>query len=451
MAAACAAVLFFKLAYVWPVVSLPATIAFTSSIAWLTSRATVRYSFYAGLAIGTTLAAIELTFFHNIFGPAAIGLWLILGLWMSLFTATAAKVQQRWPGNGFLFFPVLWIGFEYFRGELYYLRFTWVTPGLALVDGPWQSFLLLGQYGLSGLIALSGMLCVRKTAAGVLFTVVLLAVAALPRSQPSESKASDAPVVAGIQLEFEPEAEIPRYLDKVLAQVPDADILMLSEYTFNGLVPVETLNWCDENDRYLIVGGKDALVGGQFRNTVFVCGPDGSVVHKQAKMVPIQFFSDGLPAEEQKLWESPWGRVGFAICYDMSYTRVIDELVKHGAQVVLNPTMDPVVWGAYEHELHSRIPAARAAEYGVPVYRLASSGVSVFVDEYGEVQAKGQFPGKAQIVSSQLHWPESGRLPPDRWLTMICVVVTILTIAVVNDWLAIFRVGRSDKRVGPKA
>jgi hypothetical protein len=47
-----------------------------------------------------------------------------------------------------------------------------------------------------------------------------------------------------------------------------------------------------------------------FHNTAFVVGPDGDVIFEQAKSVPIQFFNDGRPATSQRLWDSPWGRIG---------------------------------------------------------------------------------------------------------------------------------------------
>ena len=33
------------------------------------------------------------------------------------------------------------------------------------------------------------------------------------------------------------------------------------------------------------------------------------------------------------MWDSPWGRIGFCICYDLSYRRVTDRLAALGAVV----------------------------------------------------------------------------------------------------------------------
>jgi predicted amidohydrolase len=109
-------------------------------------------------------------------------------------------------------------------------------------------------------------------------------------------------------------------------------------------------------------------------NTAFVIGTNGELVFRQGKSVPIQFFKDGLPAPDQKLWESPWGPLGLCVCYDLSYTRVTDKLARLGAKAIIVPTMDVADWGLRQHELHARVAPVRAAEYGIPIFRLASSG-----------------------------------------------------------------------------
>ena len=92
--------------------------------------------------------------------------------------------------------------------------------------------------------------------------------------------------------------------------------------------------WCREHARFLVVGGKDPVGTNNYYNTAFVVGTNGEIVFQQAKCVPIQFFKDGLPAPRQEVWNSPWGKIGICICYDLSYTRVTDRLVRgRGATV----------------------------------------------------------------------------------------------------------------------
>jgi apolipoprotein N-acyltransferase len=217
-------------------------------------------------------------------------------------------------------------------------------------------------------------------------------------------------------MEFPIPTETISSLDKMLAADPATDLFVLSEYTFDGTVPDKIKNWCRKHQRYLIVGGKEDGPNKNFYNTAFVIGPTGEIVFRQVKSVPIQFFKDGLPAQEQKLWDSPWGKIGICICYDLSYARVTDQLIRLGAQAIIVPTMDVAEWGQHQHELHARVAPVRAAEYGVPIFRLASSGISQCVDRVGRVTASAPFPGPQAILSGRLILAQPGSLPFDRWL-----------------------------------
>jgi apolipoprotein N-acyltransferase len=245
-------------------------------------------------------------------------------------------------------------------------------------------------------------------------------------------------------MEFPPEAEVLPTLDRLLRNNPTAALLMLSEYTFDGPIPEKVKSWCRLHRRYLVVGGKDPAPRGNYYNTAFVIGPDGEIIFRQIKSVPIQFFKDGLPAATQALWDSPWGKIGICICYDLSYTRVTDELIRQGAQAILVPTMDVADWGLHQHELHARVAPIRAAEYGVPVFRVASSGISQFVDERGRVRAQAGFPGEQEEVSALLTVSRPGSLPWDRWLAPFAFAATALVIA----WMLVQRAFRIQGRGG---
>jgi apolipoprotein N-acyltransferase len=170
--------------------------------------------------------------------------------------------------------------------------------------------------------------------------------------------------------------------------------------------------------------------GSNYYDTAFVVGTNGEIVFQQGKCVPIQFFRDGLPAPEQKVWDSPWGKIGFCICYDLSYTRVTDELVRQGAQLLIVPTMDVEDWGRHQHELHTRVAPVRAAEYGLPIFRLASSGISQAVNAGGGLVAEAPMPGNGAFLAADLRLRSLGRLPLDRFLAPLCTAITALVLAV---------------------
>jgi apolipoprotein N-acyltransferase len=411
----------------------------------LTDQPSVRRAFYFGLVTGFLCYAPQLFFFWRIFNAAAIALWLVLAFWIGLFTAIVYGCIRRWgKAKGLWLIPVVWTGIEYFRSELYYLKFSWLNVGYALPA--WFSFLGGGMYGVGFLVfaIVLGIFYARLIKINLVESIVILVVILLllwnfllPVLAGTKSRRQFTPLsITGVQMEFPSPNVLPKALNKALGKNPDAQIFVLSEYTLDGPVADSLKQWCREHTRFLVVGGKDPVGTNDYYNTAFVVGTNGEIVFKQAKSVPIQFFKDGLPAPKQEVWNSPWGKIGICICYDLSYTRVTDRLVEQGAQLLIVPTMDVEEWGRHQHELHARVAPVRGAEYGIPIFRLASSGISQAVTGGGHVIARTSFPGSVEILSAQLRLPMRGSLPLDRWLAPACTGITavVLLALLVLDW-----------------
>jgi len=392
-------------------------------------------AFYPGLVVGLLIASLQLRFFWNIFGPAAITLWLVFAFWIGLFTAFVrlcfTRLGTAWA---LAIIPFVWTGLEYFRSELYFLRFSWLNVGYAVSDhSPLLRMVhLLGMYGMGFFAAIVAAVstCLRPLQAGLaglaLSLATALAATGKANSAGSRYGSEKGVAVAGVQLEFPTEGAVISALNRLVKVSPEADLLVLSEYTFQDVVPERVKRWCRDHQRHLIVGGKDPAAGGDFYNTAFVVGPGGDIVFRQVKSVPIQFFKDGLPAPELRPWESPWGKIGICICYDLSYTRVTDRLVRQGAEALVVPTMDVVDWGRRQHEIHARVSPVRAAEYGVPILRIASSGISQLVDRDGRRVAEAAFSSYGARIGGWLPMGKAGVLPLDRWLAPCAVGVTAL-------------------------
>jgi apolipoprotein N-acyltransferase len=406
----------------------------------LTNQPTVRRAFYFGLATGFLCAAPQLFFFWRMFGPAAIPLWIVFAFWIGLFVAIVCGSIRRWgKDKAAWLIPVVWTGTEYFRSELYYFKFSWLNVGYAFQNG--SMFISYGMYG-AGFLVFAGAAivsrlprmkrAVRRWSFVLLIFVVLgaLLIQINTGLRVSNAEPVSMPSLVGVQMEFPPVSIIPKMLDQALAKNTNAPIFVLSEYTLDSPVPDLLKNWCRERARYLVVGGKDFVTNDVYYDTAFVVGTNGDIVFEQAKSVPVQFFKDGLPAQKQEVWNSPWGKIGICICYDLSYTRVTDELVRQGAQLLIVPTMDVDDWGRHQHELHSRVAPVRAAEYGIPIFRVASSGISQAVTGTGDVVAQTKIPGNGEIFSAQLRLPTRGFLPLDRYLAPICTGVTGIITAI---------------------
>src|SRR5262245_19678183 len=91
----------------------------------LSRAAKWRLRFYPALGLGLVIAVTHLNFFWTIFYAGAIALWLVYAIWIAIFAALTRVCMKDWPRWCWLAIPFLWTGIEYFRSELYYLRFSW--------------------------------------------------------------------------------------------------------------------------------------------------------------------------------------------------------------------------------------------------------------------------------------------------------------------------------------
>lgn len=425
---ALSAVISFHTASTWPFFSALMVVFFYCLIK-ASQKGCSRRNFYLGLVIGMGIYSWQLRFFINIFSGAAVILWLVLSLWVGMFMMLVNHFQRRrsisWTC---LLITCTWVSLEYIRGELYFLKFTWATPGLAFSSLPGNSLLgALGVYGISGL-------CVALASCSLFFskkhqffwlTGATLGLGLITNTQiTEETNNGDLQTkinIGGLHLENPGSISSLKTLDQFLVNHPGTDLILLAEYSFFGPPPQPILDWCQDKKIHMVVGGTQPLENDNYYNTAFVISPEGKVVFKQVKSVPIQFFNDGLPATNQEVWHSPWGPIGICICYDLSYTRVTDQLIRKGAHMILVPTLDELHWGESQHKLHARIAPMRTTEYRVPIVRVGACGISQAVNHNGQIIDSTKFPGKEATLYAELETSTSSRIPWDRYLVWLCI------------------------------
>lgn len=232
-----------------------AIIGYVACVIQLARLQTTRQSFYTGLATGFACFAPQLIFFWNIFGAAAIALWLVLAFWLGLFVALAHLAMTRLgPTRAALLIPFLWTGLEYFRSELYYLKFSWLNVGYVFAEWPLVPIGMLGMYGIGFAVAnliLSLPLLIQMFGWKRLIELVLLALALLVLVGlflPLSAKRKNVPnlVFAGIQLEFPSDDALAKSLRSALAESEtvfksrrfgnhtNLDLIVLPEYTLDA-------------------------------------------------------------------------------------------------------------------------------------------------------------------------------------------------------------------------
>ncbi|HEX2206133.1 MAG TPA: nitrilase-related carbon-nitrogen hydrolase [Longimicrobium sp.] len=125
----------------------------------------------------------------------------------------------------------------------------------------------------------------------------------------------------------------------------------------------------------------------KLQNKVVVIAPDGSVAAEYHKSVPVPGFEAGLlRAGDGRLGvvDTPYGRLGLAICYDLDFPRLIRQAGRQGVDILVGPSND---WPEIAR-IHMEMATFRAVEQGVALVRPTTGGISVATDAYGRVLAR---------------------------------------------------------------
>lgn len=392
----------------------------------LRRTATVRGAGYVMLLYGGTVTVIALGWLTHIFGTAVLGIGILISLPWILFGLAYRTLSLRAHWLWLLLMtPVLWVAVDWLRCEGWYFRFSWLQLGVTPVTWPGASVLypLVGVYGVTFLLVLLNAafaeLVIRvrpwpwligSCALGGL--VVCGAGWGISR-QVKPLHESGAPVkTLLVQAEFaginvlkrlsyaHPEVR-PRLVAWPESAVGEYLTAPKSPPACNARRVIQTL--AQDLQATVVVGCKDHTPAGVrcdwlrrrgmlrtgdgelYYNAATIFGPDGTVRGTYHKHYPVQFFADGVPGRTFPTFASPAGRLGVAICYDFDYAQTALQLTRHGAEILVTPTMDAVHWTALQHVQHLCIAQARAAEVQRWVVRPTSSGVTAIIGPDGRV------------------------------------------------------------------
>ncbi|CAH2598624.1 Carbon-nitrogen hydrolase family protein [Rhodovastum atsumiense] len=112
---------------------------------------------------------------------------------------------------------------------------------------------------------------------------------------------------------------------------------------------------------WLLPGSLPWREQGRVRNRAPLIAPDGRVAF-QDKRVMTRFEAEawGVGAgDPPAVFETPWGRIGIAICYDLEFPSLVRAQVEAGAWLILAPTCTDTLHGFNRVRLSAR---ARALE-----------------------------------------------------------------------------------------
>ena len=185
-------------------------------------------------------------------------------------------------------------------------------------------------------------------------------------------------VAAGAQLLVLPECAVPGYMFDSLEE----------GLSYAEEVPGPTteafVRACERLGAYVICGMLQRD-GDLLRNAAVFVGPDGLIGTYWKTHLPFLGVDRFVtPGDELTVWDTPLGRIGVEICYDLRFPEVTRTLALKGADFVAHPTNFPMA-AKIQTEL---ITVARAAENRV--YLLTANRVGK--------ERWGEFCGWSQIV-----------------------------------------------------
>jgi predicted amidohydrolase len=203
---------------------------------------------------------------------------------------------------------------------------------------------------------------------------------------------------AGARLLVLPECAIPGYMfDSAAEALPFAEEIP-------GPATGALEDACLRLDLYVVCGllerDADAL-----RNSAVLIGPDGLIGTYRKTHLPflgVDRFT--LPGDEFPVYETPLGRIGLEICYDLRFPEVTRTLALKGADLVAHPTNFPMA-AKVQTDV---ITLARAAEnriYLLTANRVGKErwgefcGWSQIVDPYGKRLAEAGATEEALLVA----------------------------------------------------
>lgn len=433
-----------------------ATLVALAGLVWLLDRVPDRRrAFWTGLGAGTGYFALALSWIVEPFliDAASTG-WMapfavvFLSVGLALFWAAAAVLSRLFPRPA-LGFALAFIALEWLRGVIF-TGFPWAMLGHVWIGTPLDQLAALGGPSLLSLVTLlvaALPVAFRQRGAGA--AALLLAATLgfglwrlgqpLPDPRPGMLRLVQPNAEQSMKWEA---ARAQEFLDRLLrltAQDGPVDLTIWPEtavpYMLEYAPEVADMVVAASGGRPVAAGIQRAE-GDRFYNSLRVLEGEGveTARYDKAHLVP---FGEYIPFGDlayawfglkafaaqagntysngpgpQVLDLGPFGKVLPLICYEAIFPREVNAMPER-ADWMLQITNDAwfgIRTGPFQHFAQARL---RAVEQGLPLIRVANTGITAVVDAHGRVMEELPF-GTMAILDTQV----PGALPPtpySRW------------------------------------
>ena len=132
-------------------------------------------------------------------------------------------------------------------------------------------------------------------------------------------------------------------------------------------------------------------------------GPDGQEVGRRVKIniTSGEKQRGFVPGPKQfPVYQTPYGQVGIAVCWDRHRLWITRELARAGAQIVLMPVDDDFNRNRWFPPFHAADGVFRAVENRVTIGLGTTNGVSLIADPYGRIVAQSPI-NERMVITGQ--------------------------------------------------
>jgi apolipoprotein N-acyltransferase len=453
----------------------PLIVVFLFCAVRLTHAASAMGALLLGLLLGVAAYAPQAYLLTGSFGIPALTIIGILALCVAIFAWVGHQAWRRLgPVGSLVVLPFLWTGLEYCRAELCPPRFSWLTTGLAMPPEALHRF--VGSYGVGfvlmgvaaaacswrgwnrvlGLVVALGVAwglsiwqpeavadtavaesnapaasgtapaATMADAARATGATTLAAAASAPATAAANTVAEDKrfpnPLLVTLPGEHPNSRSVAGLLNAAAAAHPEARFFFLTEYAM--ALNDNIARWCGTQKKYVIAATQVPVKGktNTFRLTAAVTKSDGNTGLIIDRETPLS--SGEEEPSEPELLETGWGKMGVVIFHDLGHRKEMDAQVRAGARALVVVAPDVEIWGLTTQDEHSRIPAVRAVEYGIPIVRATSNGLSQIIAPNGQVVASS---GADHVLAGHIPMTAAApHVPIDALGGPICMILAAL-------------------------
>jgi len=125
-------------------------------------------------------------------------------------------------------------------------------------------------------------------------------------------------------------------------------------------------------------------------NSIYAFLPSGNIAGQYDKMRLVPYFEEYKPGKRSPVIDTRLAKLGMAICFESVYPKMIRRLVKEKADLICVLTNDVGFSKDILVDLHARESVFRAVENRRYVVRAAQSGISMFIDPFGNVLSRSK-------------------------------------------------------------